>query len=111
MVQTQKQTPTVVKIKPTTHAALQEISRDENRPMGEIITELVERYERERFWRTAAEDLARIKTDDKSWQDHHAESTELDRLANEGLSNEPPFFTPEEEDEIRAEIDAESQNR
>lgn len=108
MAQAHRQAPTVVKIKPKTHAALQEISRDENRPMGEIITDLVERYERERFWRTAAADLDRLRADASSWEGYLSESRELDRLANEGLAEEPPFFTPEEEDEIRAEIESKS---
>lgn len=111
MAQTHKKPPTVVKIKSTTHAALQDISRDENRPMGEIITELVERYERERFWRAAAADIERLKRDDESWQLYHSELGELDQLANEDLQDEPPFFTSEEEEEIRAEINARSQNR
>lgn len=111
MATERKSTSTVVKIKPDTHAVLQDISRDEDRPMGEIISDLVERYERERFWKAAAADLARLKQDDRAWQEYQGEAGEFDQLANDGLENEPPFFTPEEEEEIRAEIAAESQGR
>ena len=35
----------MVKLKPATHAKLQEIAREQHRPMGDVITELIERYE------------------------------------------------------------------
>lgn len=111
MAQQRRGTSTVVKIKPDTHTALQQMSRDEDRPMGEIVADLVSRYERERFWREASGDLARLKQDECAWRDYRDESTALDQLANEGLRDEPPFFTREEEEEIRAEIAAESQRR
>lgn len=76
--------------------------------MGEIIAYLVERYERERFWITAAADLERLRQDGDSWHDYRAESESLDRLANDGLENEPPFFTDQEEERIREEIAARS---
>lgn len=104
MVRARKATPSVVKIKPSTHSALQELARQEDRPMGEIITWLVERYERERFWNAAADDLERLKKDNDAWEDYQGENSALDRLAGDGLENEPPFFTPEEEEQIRAEI-------
>ncbi len=40
-----------VKLKPDTHSKLQNLAKSEDRSMGEIITDLVDRYERETFWR------------------------------------------------------------
>lgn len=111
MVARRKSTPAVVKIKPETHATLREIAHDEDRSMGEIITSLVERYEHERFFRQAAEDLRRLREDPAEYQSYRAEADTLDQLASDGLEDEPPFFTEEEEDQIRAEIAAESQGR
>ena len=108
MVKNRREAPAVIKVQPGTHATLQEISRDENRPMGEIISDLVEKYERTRFWQKAAEDLARSRVETGEEISESADFIQLDGLANEGLWNEPDFFTPEEEEEIRAEISAES---
>lgn len=93
--------PAVVKINAQTHAKLQEIAREDDRPMGEIVTFLVDRYERERFWKGAKEDLARLKADPVAWQDYQDEIAVWDSLAGSGLENEPPYFTPQEEEEIR----------
>lgn len=79
--------------------------------MGEIITDLVERYERARFWKKAADDMARLKEESTVYNAYRTETEQLDQLANEGLWNEPPFFTPEEEEDIRAEIAAQSDGR
>lgn len=81
----------MVKIKPETHAKLQEMSREDNAPMGEIIGELVDRYERERFWRGAKEDLARLREKPAEYQAYKDEMEKWDSLANESLQNEPPF--------------------
>ncbi len=77
----------MVKLKPQTHARLQEISRQEDRPMGEIITYLVDRYERERFWRGAAEDVARIKANPEAWRGYQDESAEWEATLADGLDN------------------------
>lgn len=77
----------MVKLKPQTHARLQEISRQEDKPMGEIITYLVDRYERELFWRGAAEDVARLKVDPKAWRAYQDESAEWEVTLADGLDD------------------------
>lgn len=64
-----KSSAPVVKLKPGTHAKLQEIARAESRPMGEIVSDLVERYETERFWKGVQEDYARLRADPVAWKD------------------------------------------
>lgn len=108
MIRSRRDVPAVIKVQPDTHATLQEISREENRPMGEIVADLVEKYERARFWQKAAEDLARSKSETGEDFNQSSDFVQLDNLANDGLWEEPDFFTPEEEEEIRAEINAES---
>jgi hypothetical protein len=92
----------MVKVNPQTHAKLQEISRDQHRPMGEIVTELVERYEREQFWNGVTEDLERLRADPVAWKDYQDEIAFFEGGSMDGLENEPPYFTPEEVEEIRA---------
>lgn len=96
----------VVKLKPQTHAKLQAIAKEEDRPMGEIVTFLVDRYERQRFWLGVREDLARLKADPVAWQDYLREMAEWDTMPNDILASEDPYYTPEEEREILAEAAA-----
>jgi hypothetical protein len=95
-------TSAMVKINPQTHAKLQEIARDQHRPMGEIVTELVERYEREQFWKGVTEDLERLRADPAAWQDYQDEIAVFEGGSMDGLEHEPPYFTPDEVEEIRA---------
>lgn len=79
----------MVKLKPETHANLQELSREEEKPMGEIITYLVDRYQRERFWRGAEDDIARLKEDPSAWDSYQSELNEWDETVADGLDREP----------------------
>jgi len=97
-----KPSSSVVKISSSTHAMLQDISRSEQRPMGEIVNELVMRYEEEQFWTRIREQLARLKADPVAWQDYMDELREWDEMAGDGLEDEDPYYTPEEEREILA---------
>ncbi len=101
----------MVKIPSQTHAKLQEIARDEHRPMGEIVTELVDRYEREQFWKGVKEDYERLRSDPVAWKEYQDEVAVWDNLAGDGLENEPPYFTPEEEEEIRERAAARATGR
>jgi predicted transcriptional regulator len=38
-----------IRVSPETHAKLQELAKGEDRTMGEIATDLVDRFEREKF--------------------------------------------------------------
>lgn len=96
----------MVKLKPQTHAKLQAIAREEERPMAELVTFLVDRYERERFWKGVEEDLARLKANPVAWKDYQDEIALWDQLAGDGLQNEESYYTPEEEREILAEVAA-----
>ena len=91
-----------VKISAANHLRLQEWAAADHRPMGEIVNELIERYDRERFWQTAREQLARLKEDPVAWQDYLDEIEELDALAGDGLEDEEPYYSVEEEREIIA---------
>jgi hypothetical protein len=95
-------TSAMVKINPQTHAKLQEIARDQHRPMGEIVTELVERYEREQFWKGVTEDLERLRADPAAWKDYQDEIAVFEGGSMDGIEHEPPYFTPDEVEEIRA---------
>jgi len=91
-----------VKISAANHARLQAWADTDGRPMGDIVNELIERHDRERFWNQAYEQLARLKSDPVAWQDYLDEIAAFDALAGDGLEAEEPYYTPEEEREILA---------
>jgi hypothetical protein len=95
-------TSAMVKITSQTHAKLQEISRAQHRPMGEIVTDLVERYEREQFWKGVTEDLERLRADPVAWQDYQDEIALFEGGSMDGLEDEPPYYTAAELEAIRA---------
>jgi len=102
MAAMRKPTAVPVKISSANHARLQEWANTDQRPMGDIVNELIERHDRERFWNQAYEQLARLKSDPAAWQDYMAEIADFDALAGDGLEVEEPYYTPEEEREILA---------
>lgn len=91
----------VVKLDPRTHAKLLEFSKEASRPMGEIISDLVDRFERERFWKGVEADYARLLANQPAWDEYQAEVADWDALLGDGLESEPPYFTVEEERQIR----------
>lgn len=93
----------MVKVKPSTHARLQEIAKDQHKPMGDVITDLVDRYERELYWQGVRDDYERLKSDPAAWQDYLDELRLLEGGSMDSLANEEPYYTAEEEAEIRAE--------
>lgn len=109
MAALRKTSAPVVKLKPGTHAKLQELARTEARPMGEIVTELVDRYEEDQFWRAYQASFEQLRTDPVAWQDYAEELAAWDAIPNEVLASEPPYFTPAEEEEFLAQqADAEA---
>ena len=69
--------------------------------MGEIVTDLVARYERDRFWTRVNESVERLRADPVAWKDYQDEIAFFEGGSMDGLEREEPYFTPEEEQEIR----------
>lgn len=91
-----------VRISTANHAKLQEWADNDQWSMGEIVNDLIERHDRERFWNQAYEQLTRLKADPVAWKDYMNDVAALDALAGDGLESEEPYYTPEEEREILA---------
>lgn len=86
-----------IKVRPETHARLLEIAQEDDKTMGELITYLIDRYERERFWQGVAEDLEKFKKDTNEFSLYREEFTEWDRQTTEALESEPPYYEEDEE--------------
>jgi len=94
---------TLVRVDAKLHATLREIAKAEHRPIGQIIEEAVRQYQREKFWKGVHEDLARLRADPAAWQDYQDEIALLEGGSLDGLGQEEPYYTPEEEAAIRAD--------
>lgn len=68
-----------------------------------MLTDAVVRYEKERFWRQAHAEYAELRSDPEAWSEFQAEVAILEGGSMDGLDGEEPYYTPEEEEEIRAE--------
>jgi hypothetical protein len=91
-----------VRVEDNVHAMLLELAKEEHRPIGQVIEDAIERYRREKFWKGVNEDLERLRADPIAWKDYQDEIALLEGGSMDGLRTEPPYFTPEEEEEIRA---------
>jgi hypothetical protein len=100
-----------VRVDDDLHAKLVALAAEEHRPIGQVIEDAIERYRREKFWKGVNEDLERLRADPEAWNDYQDEIALLEGGSMDGLENEPPYFTPEEEEEIRARAGARAQGR
>lgn len=95
---------TTVRVDPGLHATLRKLAEAEGRPIGRVIEEAVTKYEKDKFWREMHEGFARLRADPLAWKEYQDEGALWDTLSSDGLENEEPYSTPEEEEEIRAEL-------
>lgn len=102
---------TTVRVEDKVHAMLVELAKEEHRPIGQVIEQAIEQYRREKFWKGVTEDLERLRADPAAWKDYQDEIALLEGGSMDGLENEPPYFTPQEEEEIRARARARAQSR
>ena len=91
-----------VRVSSETHARLLELARDENRPMGEIVTDLVAEYRTRRFWDAVNASLDRLHADPEAWQDYQDELGQFQAAPNAELAAEPPYGAEEERRGARA---------
>lgn len=94
---------TMVRVDEKLHATLRQIAEAEHRPIGQVIEDAVKRYQREKFWQGVHEDFARLRSDPVAWRHYQHETALFEGASLDGLEHEEPYYTPEEEEAIRAE--------
>ena len=94
---------TTVELNLDTYARLQAIANEQNRQMSDIIADLLYRYEREKYWQEVNASVERLRADPVAWRDYQEEIRFFQGGSMDGLEDEEPYFTAEEEAEIRAE--------
>jgi hypothetical protein len=97
-------TSTSVRVDPKLHATLRKLAEAEHRPIGRVIEDAVARYEKDKFWKEMHEGFARLRADPVAWKDYQDEVAIWDSMSNDGLEDEEPYYSAEEEEEIRAEL-------
>lgn len=85
-----------IRVEEETIARLRVISRDEKRPIGQIVTDLVKRYEREKFWKEAREGFERLRADPVAWKEYQDESEQWLSMSGDLLKDEPPYYSADE---------------
>jgi len=102
---------TTVRVENELHATLRALADEEQRTIGEVIDEAIRRYRREKFWQGVTEDLERLRADPVAWNEYQDEIASLEGGSMDGLDGEPPYFTVEEEEEIRARAESRAASR
>lgn len=91
---------TTVRVEERLANILRELAREERRPIGQVIEDAIQQYRKEKLWRGVQEDFARLRSDPVAWKAYEQEVMLWDATAGDGLENEEPYYTPEEEAEI-----------
>ncbi len=81
---------TTVRVDTRTREVLREWSMEQHKPIGEIIADLVQQQEQERFWQEMHEDFARLRADADAWQGYQDELAIWDATLLDGLEHEEP---------------------
>lgn len=89
-------TSSSIRVEEDTIARLRLISREEKRPIGQIVTDLVRNYEREKFWKEAREGFERLRADPVAWQEYQDEARAWQQSAVDLVKEEPPYFSADE---------------
>lgn len=93
---------TVVRVEEKIHTILREWSDEQDKSIGQVVSELVEQHQRTRFWRLVHDDYARLQSDPAAWNQYRDEVAFFEGGSMDGLEHEEPYYTPQEEEEIRA---------
>ena len=97
---------TTVRVKDELAVTLRTLAREERRPIGQVIADAVAQYQTSKFWKGVHEDFDRLRADPADWA---AYENEIDFLAGgsmDGLEDEPPYYTPAQETDIRNDFTA-----
>lgn len=89
---------TSVRVDPRTHAMLRDLSEQEHKSIGQIVTKTVEKYRKDKFWQEFEEDYARLNADPEAQRDYQHEIALWDSTSNDGLENEEPYYVEDEDD-------------
>ena len=91
---------TVVRVEERTHSILKSWAEERNTSISQVVRDLVDRAATDQFWQAMREGYTRLQEDPTAWQEYLAEAAMLEGESMDGLVEEEPYYTPEEEAEI-----------
>ncbi len=94
------QMATTVRIDEQLAKRLRKLAIDEQRPIGQVIRDALEQYEKEKFWQEVEESAARLHADPDAWQDYQQEIHFFQGGSMDGLKDEEPYYSDAEWEEI-----------
>jgi predicted transcriptional regulator len=77
-----------VRISNHTREALDDIAAREGRSRSSVLADAVERYQRERFFKSIDDGYARLRQDKKTWDEELCEREDWDGTIADGLEGE-----------------------
>ena len=93
---------TSVRVDQETYDWLKRRAKEESKPMGAVVTELIQQEERQAFRRGMAEGFARLRQDPEAWAGYKREFEAWDVTLMDGLENEPPYYEDQEKPDGRS---------
>lgn len=91
-----------VRVEDELHAKLRDLANAERRSIGKVIEDAVARYEDDKFWRDVHDSVEKLRADPVAWKEYQDEVALFEGGAWDGLEDEEPYYTSEEEEAIRA---------
>jgi hypothetical protein len=91
---------TTVRVDEDVAVRLRDLAAAEHRPIGQVIRDAMEQYEKEKFWREVETSVARLRADPVAWQGYQDEIPFFEGGSMDGLENEEPYYTEAEVEEI-----------
>ncbi len=91
---------TTVRIEERVAAKLRDLANEEHRPIGQVIKDAVDQYQKEKFWREVEASVARLRADLNAWQEYQDEIRLFEGGSMDGLEAEEPYYTEAEVEEL-----------
>lgn len=92
---------TTVRVEDSVAAKLRDLANEEHRPIGQVIEDAINQYQKEKFWREVETSVARLRADPVAWQDYQDEIHFFEGGSMDGLEDEEPYYSEAELEEIR----------
>lgn len=80
---------TSIRVEQKTHQRLVDLAKNQRRSMTQIVTEAIEKYERDLFWEQAREGYERMNADPEDRVAFDEELALWDSTLNDGLEDSP----------------------
>ena len=92
-----------VRVNSPVHATLRALAAAEQRSISQVIEEVLDCYQKEKFWQAMHQGFARLRANPAARDEYRAETALWDSASGDGLEDEAPYFSAEEaKDEVAA---------